>query len=538
MKKAISILAIALLLLGGVAIAGCTQKTETTEETKPATTETKPAETKTETKVEYKDTFILGYGKDHRLKGGKWGIGFFPKTHVLERLVEYDMEHDKIVPGLAESWEIKDGGKTIIFHLKKGIKFSDGTEFNAYAVKFTMDRLIAKGHSLAPESCEVIDNYTVAIHFKKPGFFNLAKMAEYHLGIMAPTSVDPVGDPNGTLVKPIGTGPFKVVDYKKDQYAIYEPNPYWYERHGIKPKFKRFVVKIIQDEDTRVMALRSGEVDAISDYVHGGVAYTPRNQLPLLEKDGFKVYKHNVPITWIIAFNYKKAPFNDPEVRKAVSLAIDRDEIVKIFGNQVRPAWNGMFVPEAPGMNEAGIKYEYNPEKAKEILKKKGLEGLKVKFIVDKGQGDQILVAQLIQEQLKKAGFDVDLEILESGAYKQKRDSGDYDMRLYYIGGPHRRFYLRMFWRFYPGGKWDAYESEKVCSLCKKILEDPADIDPEVRKKDLIEFYKALYDEMGVVPLYHDIMTAVMSPKVDAPSPDKFFTISGEPFFAEVGVRK
>ena len=176
MKKAISILAIALLLLGGVAIAGCTQKTETTtEETKPTTTETKPTEAKA---VEYRDTFILGYGKDHKLKGGKWGIGFFPKTHVLERLVEYDMAHDKIVPALAESWEIKDGGKTIIFHLKKGIKFSDGTEFNAYAVKFTMDRLIAKGHSLAPEGCDVIDNYTVAIHFKKPGFFNLAKMAE------------------------------------------------------------------------------------------------------------------------------------------------------------------------------------------------------------------------------------------------------------------------------------------------------------------------------------------------------------------------
>ena len=523
-------------------MAGCTGENPASNpsEEKPTTGAQTQAQAQTNNQPvaepQYKDKFIMGYGKDPKLKGGKWGIGFFPKTQVLEKLVEYDMKNDEYVPSLAESWEFKDGGKTIVFHLKKGIKFSDGTEFDANAVKFTMDRLIVKKHSLAPEGCDVIDKYTVAIHYEKPGFFNLAKMAEFHLGIMAPTSVNPVGDPNGTLVTPIGTGPFKVVDYKKDQYSTYAPNMYWYDARGIKPKFKEFVLKVIPDEDTRIMALRSGEVDGITDFVHGGSDYTPRNQLKVLEKEGFKVYKRDIPITWVIAFSYNKEPFDDPELRKAVSLAINRDDIAKVFDNQVRPAWNGMFVPEAPGMAKAGIKYEYNPEKAKEILKNKGKEGLKVNIIVDKGQGDQILVAQLLQQQLKNAGFDPQLEILESGAYKEKRNSGDYDMRLYYIGGTDRRFYLRMYWRFYPGGKWNAYESEKVGELCKKILENPEDIDKNNREKDLMEFYKTLYGEMGVVPLYHDVMTAVMSPKVDA-NQDELFKMA-EPQFYCVGVRK
>jgi len=482
--------------------------------------------------VEYRDTVVLGYGKDPRLHGGKWGIGFFPKINVLERLVEYDMESDEYVPSLAESWEIKEDGRVIVFHLRKGVKFSDGTEFNASAVKFTMDRLIAKEHSLRPERAEVIDEYTVAIYFKEAEFFNLAKMAEFHLSIMAPTSVTPTGDPDGELVRPIGTGPLKVVDYKEDQYAVFEPNIYWYEERGIESKFKRLVMKIIPDEDTRVMALRSGEVDIITDYTHGGSDYTPRNQLSMLTKEGFRVYKRDIPLTWVIAFNYEREPFNDSRLREAVDLAINRDEIVKIFDNQVRPAKQGMFAPEAPKMKEANINYEYDPEEARRILRESGKEGLNVRMIVNKEQEDQILVAQLIQQQLKDIGLNVDLDILEGGAYKQKRDTGDYDMRLYYIGGTDRRFYLRLFWRFHPETKWKAYLSPKTGELCDDVLRE---FNREKRGEYLIDLYRTLYEEHGVIPLYNDIMTVVTSSKVDTDY-NKLFEFA-EPQFYDVGVR-
>ncbi len=507
---------------------GCAKKTPIATPTATPTTPT------------YKAEFVLGYGKDHRLRGGKWGIGFFPKIHVLERLVEYDLKNDDYVPCLAKKWEVEQDGKVLTFELNKGVKFSDGSEFDAKAVKFTVEWLKIN-HPLGSEtfeSAEIVDDYTVSITFKDAMFFNLAKMAEFHMSIMSPKSVRPEGDPKGEFVLPIGTGAFKVVDYKEEQYAVYAPNEFWYERFGIKPKFKRFVVRFIKDEDTRVMALKSGEVDAISDYSHGGSDYTPRNQLGLLQREGYKVFKRVIPLTWIIAFNYKKEPFNDVKMREAVDLAVNRDEVVKIFDNQVLPA-RTLFIEDAPGVKEAGVTYEYNPEKAKQIIDELGCAGIEVNMIVDKAQSDQILVCQLIQQQLKDIGINVNLEILETGAYKQKRDAGEYDMRLYYIGGTDRRFYLRMFWRFHPARKWKAYVSERTGDLCEKIL---TEFDKEKRKQYLIEFYRAIHEEHGVVPLYFDIMTTVASKNVDISYEDMFHYPNGipfgEPLFYAVGVRE
>jgi len=484
-------------------------------------------------------TVVMGYGKDHKLKGGKWGIGFFPKVNTLEKLVEYDLEKDEYKPFLAEKWEVENGGKSITFVLKKGVKFSDGDELTADAVKFTVLWLTAN-HPLGQEtfeSADVVDDYTVTIHYKKAEFLNLAKMAEFHMSIMSPSSVSPKGDVKGEWVLPIGTGPLKVADYREGEYAVYEPNVYWYERFGLEPNFEKLVVKFIKDEDTRVMALRSGEVDCLSDYCHGGSDYTPRNQLAPLRQDGYKVFKRGEPLTWVIAFNYTKEPFNNVNARKAVDLAVDRNEVVKIFNSEVYPA-ETLFIEKAPGIKEAkaqGIVYKPNPDEARRIIKEKGYSNLNVKLIVDKAQGDQILVSQLVQEKLNDVGFNVELEVLESGAYKEKRDSGEYDMRLYYIGGTDRRFYMRLYWRFHPETKWKVYESERTGNLCKKIL---GEFDESKRRQLLVEFYKAVYEERGVVPLYFDIMTVVTSPKMDMTWDETFKWPNGyevgEPLFYDV----
>lgn len=458
---------------------------------------------------------VMGYGKDHKLKGGKWGVGYFPKVNTLEKLVEYDLKEDAYKPFLAEKWEVEGEGKSITFVLRKGVKFSDGSELKADAVRFTV-LWLAANHPLGKEtfeSAEVIDDYTVTIRYKNAEFFNLAKMAEFHMSIMSPKSVSPEGDVKGEWILPIGTGPLKVADYKEGEYAIYEPNPYWYERFNLKPGFDRLVVKFIKDEDTRVMALRSGEVDCISDFSHGGSDYTPRNQLAPLRQDGFEVFKREEPLTWVVAFNYTEEPFSDVNLRKAVDLAIDRDEVAKIFNGEVYPA-NTLFIDKAPGIPEAkaqGVVYQPDLQEAKRIVEEYGYAGTEVRLIVDKSQGDQILVSQLIQEKLNSIGLKANLEVLESGAYKEKLNSGDYELRLYYIGATDRSFYVRLYWRFHPETQWKVYESERTGELCKKIL---SEFDGAKRKELLVEFYKAVYEERGVVPLYFDIMTVVSSPKI------------------------
>ncbi len=464
-------------------------------------------------KETFKDTLVIGYADDLKLRGDPAKIDrSIPKFCVLERLIEYDLSSDDFVPSLAKKWEIENDGKRIVFELRKGILFSDGTEMDANAVKFTYDILVVRKHSVAPKSVEVIDDYTVAFNFDEAWVLNFAKLQDVHgLGVMSPKSVEPEGDPNGTLVNLIGTGPFKVVEYVENQYTVLEPNRYWFERTGLEPKIKKLIVKVIPDEDTRVLALRSGEVDVLIDNYHGGYDYTPRNQLSALKRDGFKVLTKNIPYTWIVAFNYKKEPFNDVEMRWAVNYAINRDEIAKIFDEWVRPAWDGMFPPEAPGMAEANVRYEYYLEKARDIVSGKDVG--EIKFIVDNSQSDQVLVAQLVQQQLKDVGLNVKLETLERGVYRDRVRSGDYDLRIYYIGGSERTFYMRIFWRFLPPEKpWKVYMSDNVTEKAMAVVKE---FDKTKRRQKFVEFYKALYEEAGVAPLYYEVVAVVEKPNVE-----------------------
>jgi len=353
---------------------------------------------------------VIGYGEDTRAcTDSEWGPGFMVKTLVGERLVE--LEGEKVKPSLASSYDIKDGGKTIVFHLRKDVTFSDGTPFTAEAVKFTYENMKhLKRYSWTEanriKEVEVIDPYTVAFHYKEgqEGYIALTAFNEYHWTIFSPESVEPAGDPTGKFVNTTGTGPWKVAEYVKDQYTVFVPNEHY---HGPKPKLNKITIKVIPDAESRVLALRSGDVDAVVDYYHGGSAYTPRNLLNLLKNDGFQVIKREMPITNIIRFNYEKAPWNDIKVRKALNYAINKDEIAALFDNWVCPAKEALFCDLAPFSKEAGVKtYPYDVEKAKQLLREAGFAGgLAAELIVRGENQDQVnLLGRLCQDS-SRVGF-------------------------------------------------------------------------------------------------------------------------------------
>lgn len=472
-----------------------------------------------------------GFGNDLKIETPKT-MDFLPEMLLLERLVDY--RDGRIVPQLAESWEITNNGSTIIFHLKKGIRFSDGSEFNATAVKFTIDRLRALKYYHWTEvdridRVEILDPYTVAVHYKEGmgGYIALVAFAEYHCGIISPNSVEPKGNLTGKIVNPIGTGPWKVAEYVKNQYAVFVPNEYY---HGEKPKLKKLVVKIIPDAETRVMALRSGEIDAIVDHYHGGCYYTPRNVLKSLEDEGFVVYKSEIPMTTIIAFNYEKSPWNNELVRKAVNYAINRDEISELFDGWVNGAKGALYCDKAPYAEDVNVQYEYNPEKAKELLKEAGYESINAKLILRGDNPDQVKLAELIQAQLRKVGINVKIEVLESGPYKEKQKKGEYDFRFYYVGGPERRIYQRTDGRFNPDApefKYGAFKDEEIAKVVKKAV---TSFDENERKENWIKFYNLVYDKAAVVPLYYDAIFVV------AKSDVKGLKFTPEPNFNSVWI--
>ena len=512
-RRKVAIIAICLVLLSSI-MAGCIEKEEAHESV------TTPAQVLT-----------IGYGRDTNVESPKM-MGFMPEMMVLERLIEY--REGKILPILATSWDIQDNGKTIVFHLKKNIKFSDGSFFTAEDVKFTFDRLKALKYyhwteADRIESVEVIDPHTIAFHYKegKEGYIALTAFGEYHCSIMSPASVVPKGNVKGKIVNPIGTGPWKVKEYVKDQYTIFVPNENY---RGEKPKLDKIIVKNIPDAETRVLALRSGDVDMIVDYYHGGSRYTPRNLLEPLKREGFNVFKCEMPMTTVITFNYKKEPWNDVRVRKAVNYAIDKDAVSALFDNWVTPAKYGLYGEKGPYIKEANVEgYPYDINKAKALLKDAGYDGLKADLILKGENPDEVKLGEFIQAQLKKVGIHVELDVLEGGAYNEKRNKGDYDFRIYYIGGPERRSYTRTDGRFNPDApefKYGAYDDPELTEVLKKAV---SSFDDNERREAFKQFYHILHEKAGVVPLYYDAVFIVADKKVKGVK-----YVSSEPRFTGV----
>ncbi|GAB6156499.1 nickel ABC transporter substrate-binding protein [Desulfosporosinus burensis] len=480
----------------------------------------------------------IAYGKDTDAKSIKGTGDMLLKIFSTDRLVE--LIDGKVQPSLATSWDIKDNGNTIIFHLRKDVKFSDGTPFTAEAVKFTYDRLIKFNHNQWTqigkiEKIEVIDPYTVVFHIVagQGGYLVLTSFGEYQSSILSPNSVEPKGDPGAPFSTLIGTGPWKVIDYKKDQYTVFAPNDYYY---GKKATLQKVTVKDIPKAEGRVLALKSGDVDVIVDYYHGGSAYTPRNLLKSLKDDGFQVLKKEMPMTTALAFNYKKAPWNNVTLRQGINYAINKDDLVALFDGWITPAKEGIFSATAPFVKEAGVKeYPYNVEEAKKLIKQAGFpEGYKPKMIVQSQNPDEVKLAELIKFQLAQVGIDVQLDVLEAGVYTDRQKKGDWDLRTYYIGGPGRRAYTRLDGRFNPtavefGGS-GYFSSPQITTVLNKAV---SSFDEQERLNSFKTLYSLFKEEAGGVPLYYDAVFVVAKSNIK-----NIEYVSSEPRFDSVVVEK
>ena len=480
----------------------------------------------------------IAYGLDTDVKSIKGTGDMLFKIFSTDRLVE--LIDGKIQPSLASSWDIKDNGKTIIFNLRKDVKFSDGTPFTAEAVKFTYDRLIKFNINQWTqigklEKVEVVDPYTVAFHIVpgQEGYLVMNSFAEYQCSILSPNSVEPKGDPAAASSTLVGTGPWKVTDYKKDQYTVFAPNDYYY---GKKVTLQKVTVKDIPQAEGRVLALRSGDVDVVVDYYHGGSAYTPRNLLRSLKDDGFQVLKKEMPMTTALAFNYKKDLWNNVTLRQGINYAINKDDLVALFDGWINPAKDGLFAPSAPFAKEAGVKeYPYNVEEAKRLIKQAGFpEGYKPKMIVQNQNPDEVKLGELIKSQLALAGIDVQLDVLEAGVYADRQKKGDWDLRSYYIGGPERRAYLRLDGRFNPKaaefGGYGYFSSPQITPVLNKAV---TSFDEQERLNSFKTLYSLIKEQAAGVPLYYDAVFVAAKSNIK-----NIEYVSSEPRFDNVVVEK
>ena len=330
--------------------------------------------------------------------------------HIYDTLIAED-ENLKLVPSLATSWELT-GDKVYTFKLRQGVKFHDGTAFDAAAVKAHFDRAIGPEKPFASrtylpwlEKTDVVDQYTVRFTTKVPYAFWTRVLTQISSGSPSPTAVAKFG--KDFIKNPSGTGPFKLGEWVKDErFVAVRNDDYW----GDKPYLDKVTIRPFPDPQARVIALTAGEVHFTADL-------TPE-QTESLRKEGKVnvVTKDGNSNTWL-GMNVLKKPFDDVRVRQALNHAIDKNAIVKNIYNGDAVALNGMASPNQIGFSEtAGFKYD--PAKAKELLAAAGLSGgFSTELLSSTRYPKDLELMQFIQQQLKEVGVTVKITQKEFAAF-------------------------------------------------------------------------------------------------------------------------
>ncbi len=360
--------------------------------------------------------------------------------NMYEGLYQYGKTDAKVSPCLAKDLpEISDDGLVYTIKLNEGIKFHDGTDFNAEAVKKSIERQLEPNRNSdmpyasfvfgeeeagnGVETVEAVDDYTVKITMRAasaPFVKNLAMALASP--IVAPSAIEAATD-GQAITNPVGTGPYKFVDWTKGASVTLVANEdYW----GEAPKTKNLVFKIIAEGNTRLTSLMNGECDIISSVDPSSADQVTSNGFELFSEDGMTIN--------YMAFNTETGKCTDQEVRKAVAQAINVEEMVKsIYGeyatvaNSVMPTW---MAPYAKDVKQTA----YDPEAAKKTLADKGITSLQcityttARPYNQKGGSD---LANMIQGYLSAVGVELSITQYDWTTYKTKVQTDPYDICFY-----------------------------------------------------------------------------------------------------------
>jgi peptide/nickel transport system substrate-binding protein len=335
-----------------------------------------------------------------------------PTQNVLRLMFDSLYHRDdkmQIIPWLATSVE-NPNALTWRFHLRQGVKFTNGDEFGANDVKFTMDRILAKDSAWSERSfidkAQVVDDHSIDIITKAPYPAMMTRVVLWHM--TDEKYFNQVGE-DGFQKSPVGTGPYKFVTWKKDEQVVLEANPgYW---RGA-PKIKTVIFRPIPETATRIAALESGDVNIASDVPPSYV-----------KQPGAGVKVATIPGTraFFIGMNVNVAPFDDLRVRQAMNYAVDVPTIIKsILGGLARPMDNPL-LPEAFGYTATPV-YHYDVAKAKSLLSDAG-HAAGFEFQLDTSPTLKE-IAQAIAGQLSSVGIVAHVNVLDPAALTASLEPG------------------------------------------------------------------------------------------------------------------
>lgn len=509
MNKNLKVLLIALLAVG-LLLAGCSSGGDTK----------KPASGKDQTAGNTppkQDTLVYARGGDSATLDPittTEGETFKVTENIYDTLISFGDSDTSIQPGLAEEWEKSDDSLTYTFKLQKGVKFHDGTDFNAEAVKYNFDRWAGGNEDQFPyytmfggykgdeghviQEIKVLDEHTIQFTLKRPQATFLVNLAMSCFGIASPAALEKYGD--SFRKNPVGTGPFKFVEWKENDTITLEKNEnYWQKGY---PKLNKVIFRVIPENTSRLNALANGEIDMMDGLNYAEVAQVEGNdKLQLIERPSMNV--------GYLGFTTTRKPFDNKLVRQALNHAVDKESIIKAFyADMAVPAVNPM-PPSLKGYNEAVEAYPYDLEKAKALLKEAGYEkGFKMdlwampvaRLYMPEGQK----VAEIIQESLSKIGVTAEIKTVDWPTYLDKARKGEFDaFMLGWTGdnGDADNFLYTLLDKDSIGGSnYSRYVNEELHDI---LIQAQSETDEDKRAELYKQAQVIIHEDAPWVPLVH-----------------------------------
>ena len=326
---------------------------------------------------------------------------------VYDTLVEPDAE-GKLIPALAESWEVSPDSLTWTFHLRKKVEFHNGDGFTSADVRATLERVVAE-ETASPHASEFAviraittpDDYTVKLTLSEPSAPLLSSLAS-GWGAILPAGL--IETDHDFSLQPVGTGPFRFAEWIADGKIVFEKNTgYWMKGY---PKVDTLTMNIIVERSVQVQALIAGELDAIFN--------VNQEDVPLLENDpGVRVEKNLTSLVMVMAMNTGKPPLDNLKVRQAINHAIDKRTVLEIaYGGGV-PIGTFMDYND-PYYEDYSSLYPYNPDTARELLKEAGVTSDTVfEMVLPQIYEPHVRAGELYQEMLTKVGLHVEIRMVD-----------------------------------------------------------------------------------------------------------------------------